>query len=91
MRNEAKQSEKDAKQNSKLAKLSETKRKKMRITQFCLHEPLKTILNQSKPAKSEPVSHVSFWFTMVLNGKLKHNFNEMIAQMINRTEKLTRL
>jgi hypothetical protein len=48
MRNEAKQSEKDAKTNSKLAILSETKRTKLRIPQFCLHEPYKTILNHKE-------------------------------------------
>jgi hypothetical protein len=45
---DAKRSEKDAKQNSKLAKLSETKINKMRITQFRLHEPLKAIVNQKE-------------------------------------------
>jgi hypothetical protein len=48
MLNEAKQSEKDAKQNSKLARLSETKQNKVRMTLFRLHEPLKTILNQKE-------------------------------------------
>jgi hypothetical protein len=45
---DAKQSEKDAKQNSKLPRFSETKQNKVRMTQFCLHEPLKTILNQKE-------------------------------------------
>jgi hypothetical protein len=40
---DAKQSEKDGKQNSELARLCETKRNKLRMTQFCLHEPLKTL------------------------------------------------
>jgi hypothetical protein len=44
----AKRSEKDAKQNSKLARLSETKQNKVRMRQFRLHEPLKTILNQKE-------------------------------------------
>jgi hypothetical protein len=48
MRNEAKRSKKDAKQNSKLARLSKTKQNKVRMTQFRLHEPLKTILNQKE-------------------------------------------
>jgi hypothetical protein len=51
MRKEAKQREKDAKQNSKLPRLSETKRNKMRITQFRLNEPLKTILNQKETSE----------------------------------------
>jgi hypothetical protein len=37
----AKRSEKDAKTNSKLAILSKTKRNKVRIPQFRLHEPYK--------------------------------------------------
>jgi hypothetical protein len=41
MRNEAKQREKDAKQNSKLARLSENKQNKVRMTQFRLHAPSK--------------------------------------------------
>jgi hypothetical protein len=61
----------------------------MRIRQFRLHEPLKTVLNQTKHAKSEPVSHVfffeakhaklahfldvSFWFTMILKGSCNRN------------------
>jgi hypothetical protein len=45
---DAKQSEKDAKQNSELARLSETKQNKVRMPQFCLHEPLKAILNQKE-------------------------------------------
>jgi hypothetical protein len=48
MQNEAKRSEKDAKQNSKLARLSETKQNKVRMTQFHLREPFKTILNQKE-------------------------------------------
>jgi hypothetical protein len=48
MRNEAKQSEKDAKQNSKLARLSKTKQNKVRMPQFSLYNPLKTILNQKE-------------------------------------------
>jgi hypothetical protein len=51
MRNEAKQSEKDAKTNSKLARGSETKRNKVRMPQFCLHEPLKTILTHKETCK----------------------------------------
>jgi hypothetical protein len=41
--NNAKLNEKDAKQNSKLARLSETKLTKVRMRQFRFHEPLKTI------------------------------------------------
>jgi hypothetical protein len=48
---DAKRSEKDAKQNSKLARLSENKQKKVRMTQFCLHELLKNILNQKETCK----------------------------------------
>jgi hypothetical protein len=48
MQNEAKRSKKDAKQNPKLARLSKTKQYKVRMTQFRLHEPLKTILNQKE-------------------------------------------
>jgi hypothetical protein len=44
----AKRSEKDAKANSKLARLSETKRNKVRMPQFRLHEPLKTILTHKE-------------------------------------------
>jgi hypothetical protein len=51
MQNKAKLSKKDAKQNSKLARLSETKQKKVRMPQFRLHEPLKTILNQKETRK----------------------------------------
>jgi hypothetical protein len=51
MQNEAKQSEKDAKQNSKLARLSKTKQNKVRMTHFRLHEPLKCILNQKETCK----------------------------------------
>jgi hypothetical protein len=72
MRNKAKQSEKDAKQNSKLARLSETKENKVRMTQFRLHEPLKTILNQKETCeKRAHFLHVSFWFRMVLRGSYK--------------------
>jgi hypothetical protein len=42
MRNEAKRSKKDAKQNSKLARLNETKQNKVGMTQFCLHEQSET-------------------------------------------------
>jgi hypothetical protein len=45
---DAKLSEKDAKQNSKLMRLSKTKQNKVRMTQYRLHEPLKTILNQKE-------------------------------------------
>jgi hypothetical protein len=45
---DAKRSEKDAKQNSTLARLSKTKQNKVRMTQFRLHEPIKTILNQKE-------------------------------------------
>jgi hypothetical protein len=48
MRNEAKQSEKDVEQNSKLARGSKTKQNKVRLPQFCLHEPFKTIVNQKE-------------------------------------------
>jgi hypothetical protein len=48
MQNEAKRSKKDAKTNSKLARLSETKRNKVRMLQFCLHVPLKTVLTHKK-------------------------------------------
>jgi hypothetical protein len=48
MRNKAKLNEKDAKQNSKLVRLSETKRSYVRLRQFRFHEPLKTILNQNE-------------------------------------------
>jgi hypothetical protein len=48
MRNEAKRSEKDAKTNSKLARGSETKQNKVRMPQFRLHEPLKTILTHKE-------------------------------------------
>jgi hypothetical protein len=51
MRNEPKQSEKDAKQNSKLAKGSKAKRNKVRLPQFRIHEPPKTIVNQKKTYK----------------------------------------
>jgi hypothetical protein len=51
MGNKAKPSEKDAKQNSKLARLSKPKRNKVGMPQFCLHEPLKTILNQKETFK----------------------------------------
>jgi hypothetical protein len=50
-RNEAKRSEKDAKTNSKLARLSETKRNKVRMPKFRLHEPLKTILTHKETCK----------------------------------------
>jgi hypothetical protein len=88
MRNEAKRSEKDAKQKPKLARLSETTQNKVRMTQFCLHNPLKTILNQKETSKSEPVSHVSlqsetsktgslfacfFWLRSVFRGSCKQN------------------
>jgi hypothetical protein len=49
---DAKRSKKDAKQNSKLMRLSKTKQNKMRITQFRLHEPLKTILNQKETCET---------------------------------------
>jgi hypothetical protein len=39
---------KNAKHNSKLARLSETKRNKVRLRQFRFHEPLRTILNQNE-------------------------------------------
>jgi hypothetical protein len=48
LQNEAKQSEKDAKTNSKLAILSETKQNKVRIPKFHLHEPYKTIINHKE-------------------------------------------
>jgi hypothetical protein len=48
MRKEAKRSKKDGKTNSKLARLSETKRNKVRMPQFRLHEALKSILNQKE-------------------------------------------
>jgi hypothetical protein len=48
MRNKPKQSEKDAKKNSKLAKGSKTKQNKVRLPQFRLHQPFKTILNQKE-------------------------------------------
>jgi hypothetical protein len=51
-RNEAKRSKTKRKRCDiklkKLARLSETKQNKVRMTQFCLHEPLKTILNQKE-------------------------------------------
>jgi hypothetical protein len=48
MRNKAKLNKKDAKQNSKLARLSKIKQNKVRLRQFRFHEPLTTILNQNK-------------------------------------------
>jgi hypothetical protein len=51
MQNEPKQSEKDAKQNSKLAKGSKTKQNKVRLPQFRLHEPFKTTVNQKETCK----------------------------------------
>jgi hypothetical protein len=48
MRNKAKLNEKDAKQNSKLVRLSETKQNKVRLRQFRFHEPLRIILNQNE-------------------------------------------
>jgi hypothetical protein len=51
MQNKAKRREKDAKQNSKLARGSETKRNKARLPQFCLHKLFKTIRNQKETCK----------------------------------------
>jgi hypothetical protein len=89
MRNKAKLSKKDAKQNSKLDRLSETKQNKARMTQFRLHEPPQ---NHSKPkrimrkvsqfrmfrfkakqAKLAHFSHVSFWFRSIFRGSSKRN------------------
>jgi hypothetical protein len=58
MRNKTKWNETDAKQNSKLARLSETKQNQVRLRQFGFHEPLTTILNKTKHVGSEPFSHV---------------------------------
>jgi hypothetical protein len=58
MRNKSKLKEKDAKQNSKLARLRETKQNQVRLQQFCFHEPLTTILNKTKHVGSEPFMHV---------------------------------
>jgi hypothetical protein len=56
MGNKAKLNEKDAKQNSKLARPSETKRNKVRLRQFRFHEPLTT---KTKHMGNELLSHVS--------------------------------
>jgi hypothetical protein len=64
-----KQNEKDAKQNSKLARLSETKRIQVRLWQFCFHELLTTILNKRK--------HVKKWAVFCYlqeNTKMAHFF-----------------
>jgi hypothetical protein len=45
---DAKRSEKNVKTNSKLARLSEIKRNKVRMPQFRLHEPLKSILTHKE-------------------------------------------
>jgi hypothetical protein len=43
MLNKAKLNNKDAKQNYKLVRLSETKQNKVRLRQFRFHEPLKPL------------------------------------------------
>jgi hypothetical protein len=60
----------DAKQNSKLARLSETKQKQVRLWQFCFHEPLTTILNKMKLVGIEPFSHVIHVQQTCQNGSL---------------------
>jgi hypothetical protein len=58
MRNKMKQNKKDANQNSKLARLMETKRKQVSLRQFFFHEPLTTIQNKTEHVGSDPFSHV---------------------------------
>jgi hypothetical protein len=83
LRKEAKRSKRDVKTNSKLVILSETKQNKVRIPQFRLYEPYKTILTHAKSASfvcfaskqnwhfSQNFPHVSLWVTMVLRGSCK--------------------